>query len=107
MLNCDWSITPSDMYAKLKVRHNVTRDFQYYDRACVGHRYRRSSEAAASARLGESSVQVTTAESDGGEDRGLTGRGVYERERERERGGESESGEREGERQKEAFTRQR
>jgi len=30
-------------------------------------------------------VQVTTAESDGGEDRGLTGRGVYERERERER----------------------
>lgn len=46
-----------------------------------------SSEAAASARPGESSVQATRTESDGGEDRGLIGRGVHEREGERERTG--------------------
>jgi len=40
---------------------------------------RRSSEAAASVELGESSVQATRTQSDGGEDRGLTGRGLHER----------------------------
>jgi len=64
-----------------------------------GCRCRCSSEAAASAKPGESSVQATRTESDGGEDRGLTGRGVHERESERER---------ERERAKEqAFTRRR
>jgi len=76
MLNLKFAITSLEIFSAT--------------RACVGHRYRRSSEAAASARLEESSVQVTTAESDGGEDRGLTGRGVYEREREWERGWERE-----------------
>lgn len=50
----------------------------------------RSSEAAASVsgqETGESSVQATRTESDGGEDRGLIGRGVHEREGERERTG--------------------
>jgi len=49
-------------------------------------RCRRSSEAAASAEPGESSVQATRTQSDGSEDRGLTGRGLHERVRERERG---------------------
>jgi len=48
-------------------------------------RCRRSSEAAASGEPGESSVQATRTQSDGSEDRGLTGRGLHERVRERER----------------------